>query len=120
MKRKICVHIRRGDIAQIEASDSKSILKEKINGSKILHTQGLFLPYWIKKKVSSNFLRRYKPIRDYGECLKSIAKNSQESFEVVLICDGMIKLANNLKENYNYIFTDSEISVCKIENTLNA
>jgi len=118
-KPKICVHVRRGDTARVQAADVKSIINDTVSPDKFLLTQGVFLPYWMEKKVSPDFLKRFKPIADYQAKLKEIKNNSPHEYEVILVSDGMTKLAQSLKENYNYIFKDCEICVLEIENTLN-
>lgn len=117
---KICIHIRRGDTARVKVADAKSIIKEKVNPDKFLHPQGVFLPFWMEKKVESGFLERYKKIDDYQSKLEEIMSRLTRPYEVILISDGMTKLAENLKQSFNYIFKDSKISTLEVENALNS
>ena len=117
---KICIHIRRGDTAYVKVADVSSIIKEKVNPNKLLHPEGVFLPFWMEKKVKSSFLERYKKIDDYQAKLEEIINSRAQLYEVILISDGMTKLAQNLKQNFNYIFKDRKITELEVENTLNA
>ena len=119
-KRKICIHVRRGDAAQINAAAIRSIIKEKVNPDLLLHPVGIFLPSWIDKKVQSPFLSRHRPMADYQAKLDQIIRDDPQETEVVLVSDGMTKLAQNLKTNYNYIFKDPGISLSEVETSLEA
>jgi hypothetical protein len=74
----------------------------------------------MEKKVKSSFLERYKKIDDYQAKLEEIINSRAQLYEVIFISDGMTKLAQNLKQNFNYIFKDREITELEVENTLNA
>jgi hypothetical protein len=119
-KTKICIHVRRGDTARVKVADARSIIKEKVNPDKFLYPQGVDLPFWMEKKVKASFLERYKKIDDYQTKLEEIVSGLTQPYEIILISDGMTKLAENLKQNFNYIFKDREITELDVENTLNA
>lgn len=119
-KPKICIHVRRGDTARVKVADARSIIKEKVNPDKFLYPQGVSLPFWMEKKVEASFLERYKKIDDYQKKLEEIVSGLTQPYETILISDGMTKLAENLKQNFNYIFKNREISKLEIEDALNS
>ncbi|MDA9230795.1 hypothetical protein OAI46_04525 [Alphaproteobacteria bacterium] len=117
-KRKICVHVRRGDTALVEASLLEAIIKKEIDPNHVLHPRGIFTRSSIQEEVPDVFLKRYKPMEDYKLRLEKVLSDSSQDTEVVLISDGMTKLAGRLKTRHNHIFKNPEISEHDVERHL--
>lgn len=117
-KVRVCLHLRRGDVAQVTVATVRHLIKDNIGSHMILHTEGIFHPEEFEEKVSHINRRRFRNIETHQARLEKILETIDEPYELVFLTDGMSKLAANLKLNNAQIFKDSDVSEATIEEAL--
>ncbi len=117
-KIRICLHLRRGDVAQVTVAMVRHLIKDNIGSHMILHTEGIFDPEEIEEKVSHTNRLRFRNVERHKARLEKILKTIDEPYELVFLTDGMSKLAASLKLNNAQIFKDPDISEATIEEAL--
>lgn len=117
-KVRVCLHLRRGDVAQVSVATVRHLIKDNIGSDMILHTEGIFHPEEFEEKVSHINRRRFRSIETHQARLEKILETIDEPYELVFLTDGMSKLAANLKLNNAQIFKDPDVSEATIEEAL--
>lgn len=117
-KVRVCLHLRRGDVAQVTVATVRHLIKDNIGSHMILHTEGIFDPEEFEEKVSHINRLRFRSVEVHQARLEKILKTINEPYELVFLTDGMSKLAANLKLNNAQIFKDPDVSEATIEEAL--
>jgi hypothetical protein len=117
-KKRICVHVRRGDVAQIPVSVIRPLIKDEIDSNQILHEQGVFDPDEIKTHLHESVYTRFRSVNSHMEVLDNLLEKYDEDFEIILVSDGMTKLARGLKGKFNDMLINSSVSLRELERQL--
>lgn len=117
-KTRICLHLRRGDVAQVTVAIVRHLIKDNIGSHMILHTEGIFNPEEIEQKIGHANRLRFRSLEKHKARLENFLETIDEPYELVFLTDGMTKLAASLKLNNPHIFKDPDISEATIEEAL--
>jgi hypothetical protein len=114
---KIALHVRLGDVAQIQSDVISHLLSEPDSKPKLLHARGIFEQDTIQSKIPYSNLKRYKPISSYEKALEGVLSTDEDA-HVTLLSDGMTRVAKYLIEEHNAIFKNPRISQWQLEQEL--
>ncbi|MCK8078696.1 hypothetical protein MSG34_21245 [Vibrio sp. 1CM2L] len=95
-KKRICVHVRRGDVAQVKLSSIRNLLAKEVDTQQWVHVKGL---YRTQKALIDDVPKgnscRFKELKLFEERLCNLTSRFSQ-FEVVFTSDGMTKLTKSL------------------------
>ena len=117
--KKIVVHIRRGDVAQINLSILSEYLFDSELVDKVAHVKGIFNKESIKTAIPSGNYKRYKTIGAYLKKLHYVCEKIDTDYSVSLLSDGMTRLTKQLLAKNKHIFRNADMSHWQLENELN-
>lgn len=108
-KNHIVVHVRRGDVAQINAADYPGVFDETAVAGRVLHSLGLFNRARLFDEMPFGYNRRFVDVPTYLDKLSQIKKRDGVERHV-LVSDGYIRTASPLVSNHPELFVDKNLS----------
>lgn len=116
---KIALHVRLGDVAQIDMDFISHILRDPHPKGKILHARGIFDLNTIKSQLPSSNTNRFKSIKAYAAALDKLSQTHLDS-HITLLSDGMTRVARHILKEHRDMMKNPKISHWQLENELNA
>jgi hypothetical protein len=113
----IAVHVRRGDVSQIEANDFPDIFDMAVAADKILHRRGVFTPSTLQTDVPWSDRRRFVDTPTHLNVLNQVKQDVGTSSHI-LVSDGFTKLAERLVEDNRDLLIDKTMTAQALEQAL--
>ncbi len=116
--KKIVIHVRRGDVAQVPITFLEPILKGGVDKSLILHCSGVFTKDMIKSEIPQGNYNRFKSIAAHLKQVNKVIKNAGDQYEISLLSDGMTKLSTRIRGRNSDLLLKPDYSQWQIQRCL--
>lgn len=113
----IVVHVRRGDVAQIEANDFPDLFDMAVAADKILHRRGVFTYLTLQADVPWSARHRFVDTPTHLNVLNQVKQDVGISSHI-LVSDGFTKLAEQLVEGHRDLLIDKTMTAQALEQAL--
>ncbi|MEP4038253.1 hypothetical protein [Pseudophaeobacter sp.] len=114
---RIALHVRRGDVAQINGDDFPSVFDIPAVAGRILHCRGLFHKETLCDELSYGNRRRFADTSTHLDTLNRL-KEREGVDSHVLVSDGFTKISRQLVGMHPKLLLDSTLSVEALEAAL--
>lgn len=106
---QIVLHVRRGDVAQINADDFPGVFDRAAVAGRILHSIGLFDKARLQTELPFSYRRRFVDTATYLDTLNQI-KTREKIDDHILVSDGFTRPASFLIATHPELFLDKSLS----------
>lgn len=115
---RVVVHVRRGDVAQVQLNSVLSMLAEGVDPFKVAHVSGVYSESELKSSIDPEAYRRFKTVAKYKDVLVRELKHFGADCQVCLLSDGFTRLASALICSHSSMFCDG-LRADQLEDQLN-